>query len=198
MRKWLAMLLAALLLTAPALAEEIDLQAAAKDAYARVLLEGSPVTPMEEDMRQPDAWQPVRFTLLDLDADGVSECILEITEPEAYIILTCDGDEVLACEWPYRGLLNLKDDGTFTFSSGALDGGVAMLVYQGDDGAHWGYLPLAESISDADGNVTYWLDGGIEKTDEAGFNAALEAQNAKLDALWYDYTEENLRMLLGQ
>ena len=194
MRKWLAMLLAALLLTAPALAEEIDLQSAAKDAYARVLLDGAAWTP---DGEVREEWNPVRFAVLDLDDDGVSEVILEVTEPEAFIILN-GTKSVVAKEWPYRGLLNLKDDGTFTFSSGALDGGVAMLVYQGDNGAHWGYLPLAESISDANGNVTYWLDGGIEKTDEAGFNAALEAQNAKLDALWYDYTEENLRMLLGQ
>ena len=194
MRKWLAMLLAALLLTAPALAEETDLQSAAKDAYARVLLDGAAWT---HDGEVREEWKPGRFAVLDLDDDGVSEVILEVTEPEAFIILN-GTKSVVAKEWPYRGLLNLKDDGTFTFSSGALDGGVAMLVYQGDNGAHWGYLPLAESISDANGNVTYWLDGGIEKTDEAGFNAALEAQNAKLDALWYDYTEENLRMLLGQ
>lgn len=188
------MLLAALLLTAPALAEEIDLQSAAKDAYARVLLDDAAWTP---DGEVREEWNPVRFAVLDLDGDGVSEVILEVTEPEAFIILN-GTKSVVATEWPYRGLLNLKDDGTFNFSNGALDGGVAMLVYQGDYGAQWGYLPLAESISDEDGNVTYWLDGGIEETDEAGFNAVLEAQNAKLDALWYDYTEENLRMLLGQ
>ena len=200
MKRCLAMLMAAvmLMLMLPAMAEEIDWQAEAKAAYARVLLEGAPFTPMDADMRMPDDWNAVRFALLDLDGDGVSECILELTAYEAFIILTCVDGAVLGCEWPYRGLNNLKDDGTFTFSSGALDSGVGMLVLQGDDGAQWGILPLAESVSDSEGNVTYWLDGGAEETDEAGFMAVVNTQDAKLGALWYDYTEENLHRLLGQ
>ena len=186
----MALLLAAL----PGLAEESDRQTEANAAYASVLLNGEAWTP-SGDVRED--WNPVRFTVLDLDGDGVSEVILEVTEPEAFIILN-GIKSVIATEWPYRGLLNLKDDGTFTFSSGAMDNGVAMLVYQGDFGAQWGYLPLAESVSDADGTVTYWLDGGAEQTDEAGYLAFLAQQDAKLDALWYDYTEENVRMLLGQ
>ena len=193
--KRLLILLAALLLAAvPAMAEENDLQAEANAAYAAVLLEGADWTP-SGDVRTE--WNAVRFAVLDMDGDGVHEIILEVTEPEAFIILN-GITGVTATEWPYRGLLDLKDDGTFTFSSGALDNGVAMLVYQGDFGPQWGYLPLAEAVSDADGHVTYWLDGGAESTDEAGYLAFLAQQDAKLDALWYAYTEENIRMLLGQ
>ena len=194
MKRLLILLMALLLAALPGLAEETDRQTEANAAYASVLLNGEAWTP-SGDVRED--WNPVRFTVLDLDGDGVSEVILEVTEPEAFIILT-GIKSVIATEWPYRGLLNLKDDGTFTFSSGAMDNGVAMLVYQGDFGAQWGYLPLAESVSDADGAVTYWLDGGAEQTDEAGYLAFLAQQDAKLDALWYDYTEENVRMLLGQ
>ena len=195
MKRMLAMLLAMLMLAAPALAEETDLQTEANAAYASVLLSGASYMSLDEV--RPE-WNAVRFTVLDLDGDGVSEVILEVTEPEAYIILTSDGSEVLACEWPYRGMLSLKDDGTFSFSSGALDGGVGQLLLQGDNGIQWGYLPLAESISDAAGSVTYWLDGGAEQTDAAGYQTFLSEQEAKLDALWYDYTEENLKLLLGQ
>ena len=194
MKRLLIALMTLLLAVLPAMAEEPELQAEANAAYAAVLLEGAAWTP-EGEVRED--WNPVRFAVLDLDDDGVSEVVLEVTEPEAFIILN-GVKSVMATEWPYRGLLNLKDDGTFTFSSGALDTGVAMLVWQGDNGAQWGYLPLAESVSDADGNVSYWLDGGAEATDEAGYLAFLAQQDAKLDALWYDYTEENVRMLLGR
>ena len=202
MKRWFAMLMAALLLMAPALAEEIDRQAEARAAYARVLLDGEAFVAMDEDMRMPEEWNPVRFTLLDLDGDEVSECIVELTEYEAFIILTWVDGEVLGCEWPYRGLNKLKDDGTFSFSSGALDSGVGMLLLQGDDGPQWGILPLAESISEEDENgnviVTYYLDGGVEETDEDGYLAALAAQDDKLDALWYTYNEETLKLLLGR
>ena len=81
-----------------------------------------------------------------------------------------------------------------------MDHGVAELVYAtgGSEELAMGYLPLAESRSEADGSATYWLDGGAEQTDEAGYQAFLAQQDAKLDALWYDYTEENIRLLLGQ
>lgn len=197
MRKLLAMALAMLLLTLPVLAEEAEQQAAANEAYACVLLDGAAITPGEGDMRMPADWNVVRFALVDLNEDGVDECILELAEYEALIILFAYNDGVWGWEWSYRGMNKLKDDGTFSFSSGALDSGIGQLTLRATaEGDQWGILPLAESISDMDGNVTYWLDGGAESTDEAGFLAALEAQDAKLDALWYDYTPENLQMLL--
>lgn len=195
MKRMLAMLMALLLLTLPALADDAEDQASIHAAYAAVLLEGAPYEAMGEVRAQ---WQPVRFTVLDLDGDGFTEVILEVSEPEAYIILTGYG-AVFATEWPYRGLMKLKDDGTFSYSSGAMDNGVASLTMQGyGDSEEYGYLPLAESRTEEDGSVTYWLDGGAEQTDEAGYQAFLAEQDAKLDALWYDYTEENVRMLLGQ
>lgn len=191
MKRMLAMLTAILLLAMPALADD---QADINAAYAAVLLEGAPYEAMG-DVR-PD-WQPVRFAVLDLDGDELAEVILEVTEPEAYIILT-RYDVVYAAEWPCRGMLSLKDDGTFSFSSGAMDNGVASIILQGDgDNEEYGYLPLAECRKEEDGSVTYWLDGGAEQTDEAGFQAVIDAQNAKLDALWYDYSPENVKMLLG-
>ncbi|MBR3764395.1 MAG: hypothetical protein IKK57_07570 [Clostridia bacterium] len=200
-RKLLAVVLAMLLLTLPVLAEEAERQAAANEAYAGVLLDGAAITPGEGDMHMPADWNVVRFALVDLNEDGVDECILELAEYEAFIILFAYNDGVWAWEWSYRGMNKLKDDGTFSFSSGALDNGVGQLTLRATaEGDQWGILPLAESIScqDEAGNVivTYWLDGGAESTDEAGFLAALEAQDAKLDALWYDYTPENLQMLL--
>lgn len=204
MRKLLVMLAAMMLLAVPALAEEADLaerQVAANVAYARVLLDGEAYIPMTEDARMPAEWKAVRFTVLDMDGDGVTEVVVELAEWEAFVVLTWGGgSDVYGGEIVYRGLMNLKDDGTFTFSSGAMDNGVATMAFcsGGTDGLHVGHLPLAESRTEEDGSVTYWLDGGAESTDEAGYEAVIAQQDAKLDALWYDYTEENVRMLLGQ
>ena len=202
MKRLLAMLAMLMLLTLPALAEETDLQPIANQAYARVLLDGARYLPLTEDARMPDAWKPVRFTLLDMDHDGLCEVIIELTEWEAFVVLTWEAmtDAVYGGEFTYRGMLDLKDDGTFTFSSGAMDNGVAELSFLsgGTDELQMGYLPLAECRSEEDGSVSFWLDGGAERTDEAGYQAYIAQQSAKLDALWYDYTEDNIRLLLGQ
>lgn len=203
-KRMLALLSAMLLMVMPALAEEADeaqLQAAANVAYARVLLEGESYLPVTEDARQPGEWKPVRFTLLDIEGDGLSEVIVELTEWEAFVVLTCMDGVVYGGEIAYRGMLNLKDDGTCEFSSGAMNNGVSKLCFAVDEETgkpvSIGRFNLAESI-DTDGSVTYWLDCGAEQTDEAGYEAFLAQQTAKLDALWYDYTEENVKLLLGQ
>lgn len=194
MKRVLVLLTVLLLLAFPVMAEEGGGQTAVNAAYAAVLLEGAEFVPLG-DIRAE--WNPVRFTVLDLDGDGLNEVVLEVEAPEAYIILSgCEN--VYAQEWPYRGMLDLKDDGTFYYASGAADSGIARLIFQGDYEPAWGYLPLAESYTDENGNVQYMLDGGAESTDEAGFNAELAAQEAKLAALWYDYSPEMVRLLLGQ
>ena len=203
MKRLLSMMVALLMLALPALAEEDDLaerQAAANAAFARVLLDGEAYIPMEADDRMPAEWNAVRFTVLDMDGDGVTEVVVELTEWEAFVVLISGGESVSGSEFSYRGMLDLKDDGTFTYSSGAMDNGVAMLSFRsgGTDGLQMGYLPRAECRSEDDGSVSFWLDGGAERTDEAGYQAYITAQSAKLDAIWYDFTEENIRMLLGQ
>lgn len=199
MKRLLAMLLL-LMMALPVMAEEADLQAAANAAYARVLLDGEGYIPLTEEAHMPDEWKAVRFTLMDLDQDGVNEAIIELAEWEVFVVLTYADEKVYGGECVYRGMLDLKDDGTFTFSNGAMDNGVAELSFRsgGSDEMEMGYLPLGECRSEEDGSVTFWLDGGVEETDEAGYRAFIDAQSAKLDALWYDYTEETVKLLLGQ
>lgn len=186
MKKRLLALLAALLLTAcPALAEEHDLQAEALSAYAAVLLEGAPCVPMDAADRALADCAPLRFTVLDMDGDDVSEVILEVSAPEGYIILTRHDGVVYSAEVVYRALLDLKDDGTYTYSSGASDSGVG----------HMSFLPDADS--GALTGVVRYTDEVSTDADEAAYAALLAAQAAKLSALWYDFTEENIRLLLA-
>lgn len=198
----LALLAAVMLLVCPVLAEEADVQAEANAAYAAVLLEGAAYTPMHVGVRTLQDCTPVRFAVMDMNGDGLAEVVLEVEAPEGYLILTVHEGAVYVGEEVYRGLLDLKDDGTSSFSSGASDNGVwdFCFVVEEESGRPigLGHYVLAECRSGADGSVAYVLDGGTQTTDEAGYQAFLAGQDAKLDALWYDYTEDNVKLLLGQ
>lgn len=203
MRKLIGWIAVFTLLLCAACAEAPPRQEQAFAAYAAVLLEGAEYIPVDEEVRPLDSCTPVRFAVLDMEGDGMIEVVLEVTEPEGFIILTYFTDgEVYAGEVPYRGLLSLKDDGTCTISSGAMDNGVAktcFVVFEatGKPDAIGRYL-LAESYTAPDGSVHYAMNGRSETTDEAGYREFLAMQDEKLDALWYEYTPENVRLLLGQ
>lgn len=202
MKRMLALLAAMLLLALPALAEETDAQATANAAYAAVLLEGKTALLMEDEWHgvtnvaegTPLVMEgtPVRFAVLDMDTYGIQEVVIELAEPESFVVLTWYEGRVYAAEIPYRGLLDLKDDGTHAFSSGALDNGVGMLMLES---SRVTVGVLAETRSDGDA-TTYTVGG--ETADEAAYDAFIAQQEAKLPAIWYDYSPEMLQRVLGQ
>ena len=202
MKRMLTLLAALVLLACPVMAEETGVQAEANAAYAAVLLTGADYSPMNEEVLPLKESRPVRFAVMDMNGDGVAEVVLEVEAPEGFLILTYHEGRVYVGEEVQRGLLDLKDDGTSSFSSGAMDNGVwdFCFVVEEDTGrpVGIGHYVLAESRSSDDGSVAYVLDGGQKTTDEAGYRAYLAEHAAKLDALWYDYTEETVKMLLGQ
>lgn len=199
MKKMLALLAAMLLLAIPALAEEADEQAAANAAYASALLDGGRMLLMADDWhgvrdvetgtRYEMEGTPVRFTVLDMDTYGIQEVVIEMAEPESFVVLTWYEGRVYAAEIPYRGLLDLKDDGTHAYSSGAMDNGVRMLLMESDRVT---MAVLAEMHSED----AYYVGG--EQVDKAAYDAFLAEQDAKLPAIWYDYSPEMLRLVLGQ
>ncbi len=139
------------------------------------------------------------FTLADLDGDGNREGVLQLGLPggsdETYgflVLRVWDSDSVSGYVQTYRGLTGLKSDGTFSYSSGALDHGVARLRFQG---SYSELEVLAGSESDGSGHVLrYTVDGQTATAED--FEAALAEQAAKADAVWYDFTEHNLLNLL--
>lgn len=199
MKRMLALLAAMMLLAIPSLAEETDAQAQANADYALALLDGGRMLLMADDWHgvrdvEPGTQYemegtPVRFTVLDMDTYGIQEVVIEMAEPESFVVLTWYEGRVYAAEIPYRGLLNLKDDGTHTYSSGAMDNGVRMLLLESDR-VTMGVL--AETHSED----AYYVGG--EQVDEAAYEAFLAEQDAKLPAIWYDYSPDMLQRVLGQ
>lgn len=201
MKKILFLLAAMALLICPALAEEAEVQAKVNAAYAAVLLEGAEAVLLEDAfVSQTESEKtvltltdtPVRFTVMDMDTYGLMEVVLEMAEPERFIVLTYHDGVVYAAEIPYRGLLGLKADGTHEYSSGAMDGGVRMLLMESSVLT----TGLLAEVRPTGENTAAYIIGGAE-VDEAAYQAFLAEQEAKLPALWYDYTEENVKLLLG-
>ena len=135
-----------------------------------------------------------RFAIADVDQDAKDEIILARTvggdEYYGYLVLKNADSTVWGYEVFYRAMLSQKADGTFSFSSGALDTGFG---YKKPEGDRFHSVGLAESVSSY-GNIEYFLNG--KKVSERLYRDADKGQDQKPDVIWYDLTNENLSSVI--
>lgn len=144
--------------------------------------------------------QAVRFTILDLDGDGTPELILglQVNGDENYgseILRWQDGTVYGYTLWS-RAFGALKQDGTFSYSGGAADNGFGTMRFAaGTWSADW--ITYSQSTFDVNNNMTvsYFVNGAAAS--EADFTAAIQLQSEKKDAVWSEYTQENLAAQLA-
>lgn len=129
--------------------------------------------------------QPVAFpvyTCLDVDRDGDEELVLWQTvgmdEHFGFLVLDAADSTVYGYEVGYRGMNELKADGTFSFSSSAFESGFGYARLDG----RFGIIAVAESCYDED-EIRYYRNG--EAIPEEVFHALLEEQSNKPSASWY-------------
>ena len=119
---------------------------------------------------------------VDVDNSGENELVLEQCvngdHYYGYLVLQRADSIVWGYEFVYRSMFELKEDGTFSFSSSAADSGFGY--------AHFGgsafIVPLAKSQSAGEA-IQYFK--GDESISEPSFHALLVEQNAKKDAEWF-------------
>lgn len=125
-----------------------------------------------------------QYGLADLDADGTAELILAIRIQEGfdygYLVLR-DGYKILGYEFPYRGLMDIKKDGTFHISGGAADNGTARLLFT-EHG--WGYVMIG-AVEENDGGLSFVWEG--QRVSEDVYLKNLEEQNSKENMEWLPY-----------
>ena len=126
------------------------------------------------------------FSILDLDGDGVQEAVLRSDDYAQYsVILHWDTDTLYGYSFYIRSLnaLTLKEDGTFSFSSSAFEGGWGRLSFSGQ-----GCTVHADSYCSDYGSsqAAYVVDG--QPVTQAEFDAAQTLQDAKPDAVWSGLT----------
>ena len=125
-----------------------------------------------------------QYGLADLDDDGTAELILAIRIQEDYdygYLVLRDGYQILGYEFPYRGLMDIKKDGTFHISGGAADNGTARLLFT-EPG--WEYVMIGV-VEQQDSSLSFVWEG--QPVSEDVYLKNLEEQNGKENMQWLPY-----------
>lgn len=136
-----------------------------------------------------------KFTVIDLDDDGEKEMVLWLQinniSDYGFEVLHAQGGEIYGYTLSYREFMNLKTDGTFTFSGGAADLGIGKMIFSGME-YNIDKQVYSSSEYDAENEliVQYFTDGVSCSADE--FDEAMDSQEQKADVKWYDLSEENI------
>lgn len=127
------------------------------------------------------------FSIVDLNGDGEDEVliwlIVDTNHAFGYTVLHHIDDTVYGYTVPYRSLVDLRRDGTFSFYRSANDRGSSRMSFR-----ETGYT--LEKISYRDGADTYFVDG-ISAT-EAEFSLAVSQQSGKSRTSWYHFSDANI------
>lgn len=136
-----------------------------------------------------------RFTVLDLDGAGVLEVVLRVDSVSGdmggHVILHQENGQVLGLPMGHRSFSGLKTDGTFEYTdpTSVTSGGISSIRIKGgsyiiDDLAMWAAPAPGEEVD------SYWVNH-LEAT-EAQYRAVQAQQDIKPDAVWHDFTPENI------
>jgi hypothetical protein len=133
------------------------------------------------------------FTVIDMDHDNISEVILELSVdgyPDSYEILHYKNEQVYGYHFVYRGLLQLKTDGTFWASSGAADNECDKLEFQ-NSAYETITLAYSESNQDSKGmTISYYINN--QPVTKETFDSFIQEQDAKDDVVWYEFSQSNI------
>ena len=142
-----------------------------------------------------------KFAMMDLNNDGENEVILWLqingVSDFGFEILRYQEGSVYGYTLFYREFMDLKTDGTFSFSGGAADWGIGKLSFSGNEYTI-NKLYYCESQYDSDNEleVQYFSNGTPYSEEE--FNDDISRQEEKGNVNWYDVTTDNVRAVLGQ
>ncbi|MCL1993751.1 MAG: hypothetical protein FWG66_12485 [Spirochaetes bacterium] len=140
----------------------------------------------------PDFFDVFEFALVDMDGDGIVEVILSSFRIDSIHVLHYYGGDVFISHHGIRSLGGLKTDGSFRWSSGAANNGVARLAF---NAGHAYQITVAAQ----DTRREWGSDEIIEDHRIAGEPASLQEvmaffalHDAKECAPWFPLTEENI------
>ena len=137
------------------------------------------------------------FSVVDLDGDGEKEVILFVVgvagDMGGKMILHQIGNEVYGYMSDNRTLVDLKTDGTFSYSdpTGVIEGGIGTIIDFSERGCT--YDKISYGTGTYEGWNTFVVDH--QPAAEAEYFDAVSMQNEKPDAEWYDFTEENIHAI---
>lgn len=141
-----------------------------------------------------------KLAMVDLENDGTPEVILWLVvnnnDYYGFEVLRYQDGVVYGYTLPYRAFMDLKADGTFSFSSGAADYGFGTVKFT-EKGYSVEKISYCESGYDSNNNqsISYFVDH--ESAAENDFLSALNKQSEKTGVTWYDFTDDNIKTMLA-
>lgn len=135
---------------------------------------------------------PSRFALLDLDGDALPEVVIELSDvyPYYYQVLRYEDGAVYEYMLFLRQFTDLKEDGTFSWSSSAAENGFGRLRFDGGEFTIENIAHISGGLDGEEFVVTYYIGG--EPVTEEEYDAFATRQLEKPDAPWLDFTQENI------
>jgi hypothetical protein len=146
------------------------------------------------------AFKPTRFAVLDMDGDKISEVVLELavgSDAEFYEVLHYTNGKVYGYIRVLRGLMQLKTDGTFTYSNSAADTGVAKLRFEpngGETDIILGYTKSSQNNGSI--SISYFIND--KPVTEEVYKSFIKEQDQKKDAVWYEFSQKNIETELSK
>lgn len=133
-------------------------------------------------------FEVTNFTVLDMDGDKIPEVVLELTvqnNVQFYEVLHYMNNGVYGYIQVYRGLENLKADGTFNWSNSASNDGIGKLRFKPNacETDNLAYI-------DADKKDKYFIAN--KPVTEESYNSFIKEEDGKKGAVWYEFTQNNI------
>lgn len=130
-----------------------------------------------------------KYTVIDLDSDANLETVLWLTrgsnEYVGFLILHSDAAKTYAHLLYYRQFANLKEDGTFDYSSGVANHGFGEISFSGDA---YSLNKIAYCESEDNTTVSYYSERDSRSLTKSEYESWERAQSQKPNVVWHDYT----------
>ena len=145
-----------------------------------------------------------RFTVIDLDNDNLPEVVLSFPEEQdgkyyesEYCILKYHDGIVYAYDRGIRGFNTLRMDGTFRWANSGFEAGIGTLLFQKVTTytAQRGITETEDKVYSNTSSGEFLINGQSVTREEE--QKAMDYQNSKPEAAWYEFTEENIKRYLS-
>lgn len=139
-----------------------------------------------------------KFAIVDLENDDIPEVILWLAvnnnDDFGFEILSFKDEMVYGYTLSYRSFMDLKDDGTFSFSSGAADYGFGTVKFT-QKGYTVDKISYSESSYDSNNNLSISYFVNHESATEEDFLSAINKQSEKTGVTGYYFTNDNIETM---